>query len=95
MRETAPKDCTAAELAEWMLEVKRNAGAVMFVDGLYVRDLVEKIAEAYRIIGQREGYKKGKRDGSRAGYKVGYAEGCDDGYSQGIFERSITYSDLD
>ena len=92
MREAPPKDCTAAELAEWMLEVKRNAGAVMFVDGLYAKELVEKIAEAYRIIGQREGYKKGKRDGSYAGFDVGYSRGYDDGYSSGLVS---TFGDLD
>lgn len=67
--------CTAKEWADWVLEAKREQGVVMYSDTFLTASQLNKITEAYRIVGQREGYKKGKRDGSRAGYRVGYDKG--------------------
>ena len=74
--------CTAEEFADWYIkEVKQTGSALLLPTGFYNYDVVNKIADAFRIVGQREGYKRGKRDGSYAGYKVGYGKGFDDGYS--------------
>ena len=74
--------CTAEEFADWYIkEVKQTGSALLLPTGFYNYDVVNKIADAFRIVGQREGYKKGKKDGSRAGYRVGYDKGFNDGYS--------------
>lgn len=74
--------CTAEEWADWYIqEVKANGGVVMFPSNFITSEQLYKLTEAYRIIGQREGYKRGKRNGSYAGYNVGYSKGFDDGYS--------------
>lgn len=75
------RTCTAEEWAEWVMETKRDGGVVMYTDTFLTADMLHKITKAYRIVGQREGYKKGKHDGSCAGYNVGYSKGFDDGYS--------------
>ena len=70
--------CTAEEFADWLQHVKEEQGVVMHHTGFYTYDQLYTLAEAFRIFGQREGYKKGKRDGSYAGYKVGFQRGYDE-----------------
>lgn len=57
--------CTANEYADWFFkEIKPYGGVAIFPNGYITSDMLHKLTEAYRIIGQREGYKKGKKDGS-------------------------------
>lgn len=57
--------CTVEEWADWYCqEVKANGGFVSFPTGVYNMTHLHKLTEAFRIVGQREGYKKGKKDGS-------------------------------
>ena len=58
--------CTPEELADWLLkEVKANCGVVMFpMNNILTAKQLDTLTKAYRIAGQREGYKKGKKDGS-------------------------------
>ena len=58
------RTCTAEEWAEWVLETKQEQGVIMYTDAFLTASDVHKITEAYRIVGYKEGYKKGKKDGS-------------------------------
>lgn len=57
--------CTAEEWADWYIaEVKQTGSALIFPNGIFSHNAIHTLTEAFRIIGQREGYKKGKKDGS-------------------------------
>ena len=75
--------CTAEEFADWLQHVKEEQGVVMHHTGFYTYDQLYTLAEAFRIFGQREGYKKGKRDGSRRAYRIGHWDGYLNGYDVG------------
>ena len=82
-------DCTAEELADWILQAKREGIAIMFPNGFLFSSQAHVLAEAYRIVGYKEGYKRGKRNGSYAGYNTGYTRGLQDGYSECVRERVL------
>lgn len=86
-------DCTAKELADWILQAKREEEAIMFPSGFLFSSQAQVLAEAYRIVGYKEGYKRGKRDGSYAGYNVGCSKGFDDGYSSCVRDNCIEWNE--
>jgi hypothetical protein len=75
------KTATTKEIADWLQYAKSHNAVVLLPQGFFGYDEIYKLTEAYRIMGQKEGYKRGKRDGSYAGYQVGYDKGFDDGYN--------------
>lgn len=86
--------CTAEEYADWLQHVKEEQGVVVYVNGFYTDKQIYTLVEAFRIMGYREGYKRGKRDGSYAGYRVGYDKGFEDGYSSCTQESYEEFCDL-
>lgn len=69
--------CTAEQWADWYIKnVKQTGGVLLLPNGFYTLEVINKIAKAYRIIGQREGYKKGKRDGSGSTFNHFFRSKC-------------------
>lgn len=75
-----------------ILNAKRDGAVIMFRDGMYYGSDIFDICEAYRRVGFKEGYKKGKRDGSWAGYNVGRWEGFSD--AENLYHDDDDYDDL-
>lgn len=65
-------DCTAEELADWILQAKREGIAIMFPNGFLFSSQAQVLAEAYRIVGYKEGYKRGKRNRLRLAGKLSH-----------------------
>ena len=77
--------CTAKEWADWYIaEVKQTGSVLIFPNGIFNYNAIHTLTEAFRIIGQREGYKRGKRDGSYAGYRKGVEDGISQAYGDAL-----------
>lgn len=77
------KTATTKEIADWLQYAKSHNAVVLLPQGFFGYDEIYKLTEAYRILGQKEGYKRGKRDGSRRAYRIGHWDGYLNGYDVG------------